>query len=53
METVILELLNQLDQKLRERIEAIKNPVYSRDREKLAQIRLKVQEAINDLLLLD
>ena len=53
METEILELLNQADEKLRERIKAIKNPVYGRDKEKLAQIRLKVQEAINDVLLLD
>ena len=52
MESEILELLNQLDEKLRKRIEAIRSPLYSSDRDKLAQVRLKVQEAINDILLL-
>lgn len=53
METDILDLLNQLDEKLRKRIEAIQSPLYSRERTKLAEVRLKVQEAINDILLLD
>ena len=53
METEILELLNQADAKLRERMEPRYPPFQFGRREEFAAIRFTIQEAINELLLLD
>lgn len=48
----IIKKLEEIDNLLKERIASIQNVGYQSERRKVAEVRLKIQEVINDLLLL-
>ena len=48
----LIKMLEEVDTKLKERISSMQSQSYFLERQKLAQVRTKIQEAINGLLLM-